>query len=153
MNRLLSFIIAFLILILLAGCSLVKPLEFESVNSFKIEEKSVASGIAIATNVSLYNPNGFKFTINNADIDVIAEGVNLGKLQIPKKVIVNGKDIFSGDFRIELSFAQVVMAGKKVLSKFKSGKLHLQFKGTMDAEFLGFQKKFEVDFNEHIDLN
>lgn len=153
MKRLLSFLSGFAILILLAGCSWVKPVEFKSINSFKVEEKPVTSGISIATNVSLYNPNGFKFIINNADIDVFAEGVNLGKLQIPEIVIVNGKEIFSGDFVIEISFAKVLMAGKKVLSNFKSGKLQLQLRGTIDAEFLWMKKNFEVDFNENIDLN
>ena len=137
----------------LSSCSFVKPLEFKSINSFSVEENSGLSGIVIATNLTLYNPNGFKFKINSADIDVIAEGVNLGKLQIPDQVIIGAKDEFSGDYKIQISLTQLLFAGKKVLSKIKTGNIKIQLSGSLDASFLWMSNKFDIDHSEKINLN
>ena len=141
-----------IILLLITSCSFVKPIEFKNINSFKVGENTETKSITITTNLTLYNPNGFKFAINNAYIDVYAEGVNLGKLQIPNQIVVNAKDEFLGDFKVEISLIKLLLAGKNVLSKFKSGKIKVTLKGTIDADFLWIHKNFSVDYVENIDL-
>ncbi len=149
-NRYYFLLIVVILFTATTGCSFVKPLEFKDINSFKVEEQN--RGVAITTNFTLFNPNGFKFTINKADIDVYAEGVNLGKLQIPEKVVVNSKDEFTGDFRVQISFMKLLLAGKNILAKLKSGKIEITLKGTIDADFLWMHKVFNVNYTKNIEL-
>ncbi len=153
MKSFIIVLIAAFIVVILSGCSFVKSVEFKSINSFKVGENLGSKGVVIATNLTLYNPNGFKFKINSADIDVTTEGINIGKLQIPEEVIINSKEEFSGDFIIEISFTQLLFAGKKVISKFKAGNIEIQLSGSIDADFLWMNKKFDVDHYEKISLN
>jgi LEA14-like dessication related protein len=146
----LPVLLAFLLSI--TGCSLIKPLELKGINSFEIGENSAIKGIVVTTNLSLHNPNGFKFTVNSADIDVFADGVNLGKLQGPTNIEVGAKSDFSGDFYIELSFAKLLLSGRNLLSKIKSGKIELQLKGSIETEILWINKNFKVNHSEVINL-
>lgn len=150
--RLIYLPVLFACLISISGCSLIKPLELKSINSFEIGENSAIKGIVVTTNLSLHNPNGFKFTVNSADIDVFADGVNLGKLQGSKNIEVGAKSDFSGDFFIEISFVKLLMSGNNLLSKIKSGKIEMQLKGSIDADILWINKNFKVNHIEIIDL-
>ena len=111
-------------ILLINGCSFIKPLEFETINSFKVQESS-GRGITVVANLTLYNPNGVKIVIDSADIDVYAEGVNLGKLQIPELIVIDGKSEFTGNYRVEINFTKLLLAGKNVISKLRSGKLEV----------------------------
>ncbi len=134
----------------LVSCSLTKPLEFKKVNSFKLEENKTSGGIIITTNLTLYNPNNYSFRINNADIDVLAEGVNLGKLQIPDRIEIDKQDSFTGNFNVQISLTQLLLAGKNVIGKLRSGEFEVQFKGNIDAKVLFFERNMEVDYKEKI---
>ena len=136
---------------LISGCSFIKPLEFESINSLKVEESS-GRGIILVANISLFNPNGVKILINSADIDVYAEGVNLGKLQIPELINIDAKSEFAGNYRVEINFTKLLLAGKNIISKLRSGKIEINLKGTIEAEFLWMHKNFIVNYTEKIDM-
>ncbi len=144
------FLLITVLLLTATSCSFVKPLELKDINSFKVKEKN--GGVAVTTNFTLFNPNGFKFTINNADIDIYAEGVKLGKLQIPNKVVVKAKNEFKGDFKVEISFVKLLLAGKNILPKLKSGKIKVTLKGTIDADFLWMHKVFSVNYVKSVAL-
>ncbi len=136
----------------LMSCVSVKPIDFKGVNSLKIGESASSSGMVVTTNLSLYNPNSFEFHVNNGDIDVYVENVNLGKLKIPNSFHIPSKSDFTGDFYLEISYTKLLLSGKNVLSKIKSGKVQMQLKGTIDAQVLWIDRVFIVDYNEYIDL-
>lgn len=131
-----------------SACSIVKPVEFKKVNNFKIEENN--GKIIIRSNLTLYNPNGFEFVVNNANIDVYAEGVNLGKLQIPDTVQINKKEKFQGDFKVEITLIKLLLAGKSIIPKLKKGQISLEFKGYIEADVLWMHKKFNVNYQEDL---
>jgi len=151
-NRKVYFPLILVVMLSITSCSLVKPLEFSRVNSFKIGEKAGTKGIVVTTNLSLFNPNNFKVKINNADIDVYAEGINIGKLKIPQTIEIDKKEEFSGDFYIEISFTKLLLAGNSVINKIKSGKMDVQLKGTIDIDFLCTQRVLKVDYVEKIGM-
>lgn len=138
-------------ILLINGCSFIKPLEFETINSFKVQESS-GRGITVVANLTLYNPNGVKIVIDSADIDVYAEGVNLGKLQIPELIVIDGKSEFTGNYRVEINFTKLLLAGKNVISKLRSGKIEVNLKGVIEADFLWMHKKFNVNYTEKVNM-
>ncbi|MDA3890246.1 MAG: LEA type 2 family protein [Salinivirgaceae bacterium] len=138
------------LIISLSSCSLVKPVEFKGVNSFSIEEKG--GKVYVTTNISLYNPNGFKLTIYSADIDVVVDGVNLGKLEIPDQLIINKKGVFSGNFKVEISIVKLLVAGRNILATLKSDEVKLQLNGIINTDLLWMNKTFKVNFNDKLDL-
>lgn len=140
----------FSIVVLLNSCSIVKPIEFEKVNSFNAAEKS--GKMVFTSNLTLHNPNGFQFIINKADIDVYAEGINLGKLEIPDMISIEKKKDFTGDFTVEISLVKLLMAGKNVLPKLKQGDVLIELKGNVEADVLWMHRDFAVNYKEKISL-
>lgn len=138
-------------ILITSGCSFIKPLEFETINSVTIEE-NLGRGIILSTNLTLYNPNNVKIIINSADIDIYAEGANLGKLQIPELIEINAKSKFTGNYKVEISFKKLLFAGRNIVSKLRSGKIEINLKGEIEADFLWMHKIFMVNYTEKIKM-
>ena len=89
--RYLSFL---LIVISLESCFAFKDLEFKGISNHEIEDISFKNGIKINLGVRLENPNWFAIKAKGGEVNVKANGINLGKFQItrpvkiPKKVMV-----------------------------------------------------------------
>ena len=151
MRYLKKIVIVAFVFTILSGCSIVKPLEFKSINSLSIEDGS-KKGVTLIANITLYNPNGVEIDINSVDIDVYAEGVNLGKLQTPETITVERRCEFTADYKVDINFMKLLLAGQSVLSKLKSGKVEVELRGKIDANFLWMNRNFNVDYNEKINI-
>ncbi|MBI9067639.1 MAG: hypothetical protein JEZ09_10130 [Salinivirgaceae bacterium] len=147
------YIFSFLVVFVLglSSCSLIKPLEFKKVNNFKVDDGK-GGGVRIFTNLTLYNPNAFSYSINSADIDVYIEGTHVGKLIIPNKISIESKADFTGDFYIDVAFPKVLLLGSNVLPKMKKGVFEVHMKGEVSSTFLFFNKNFKLDNKKKVQL-
>jgi LEA14-like dessication related protein len=134
---------------ILNGCSFIKPLELKDINTFSIAENST-KGVDITANITLYNPNKLKIKVNSADIDFYIEDVNFGKLQVPDTIVVPPKGLFTGEFKVKIKLMKLLLAGKNVLFKIKTGKIKIEAKGTINADVLWMHKEFIVDYSDNI---
>jgi LEA14-like dessication related protein len=145
-----SFLFVFTVLAL-SACSLIKPVELKGVNSFKIAEKQ-GVGVQVNTSLKLYNPNKINVTLIGSDIDVYVEENYIGKLVIPHKISIPGKENFDAEFTLTISFANLLSAGKNVLSKIKSGSFKVSFKGQVEAQYRTYIKTFQLNTTQHVNL-
>jgi len=136
---------------IISSCSFIKPLELKDINSFNIKENT-EKGVDITANIQLYNPNNLKINVKYADIDFYVENVNFGKLQIPDTILIPAKDTFNGEFKVKIKLVKLLLAGKNVLLKIKSGKIKVQLKGTINADVLWMKKEYIVDYTKNINI-
>lgn len=136
--------------LLFNGCTWIKPIEFEKINSLKVEQKKGYT--RIKGNVSLFNPNAFSYEINEVNIDVFIEEQQVGKLIIPNKVIVESKSKFSGDCYIDVGFTKAIVLGATILPKIKEGQFLLQLKGDAKVSFRNVSKTIKLNRTEKIKL-
>ena len=80
-----------LIVISIEGCFMFKDLEFKGIASHKIEEVSLKNGLRLNLGVQLQNPNWFAIKAKGGEINVKANGINLGKFQISRSVNIPKK--------------------------------------------------------------
>lgn len=144
----------FLLFILLTGllfsCTVNKPPEFKSIDHIEVETKSL-DNIEITARFNFHNPNDIGCEISKMDIDVIANGINIGKANesaiskidsnhdffIPAKINVSPKKIYGEGLANLIGGA---------ISAFVKKEIEVEFQGTIKLKKLGMT--FEIPIHE-----
>lgn len=151
-NKVSSLILPLIAVLLFSACSIIKPVEILEINNFKVADDK-SRGLSINATLKLFNPNRVNLTLNHSDIDVYAEGIYLGKVLIPEKTLIPGKQSFDVHFSLAVSLPNLLTAGKQVLAKFKTGSFELSFKGKLNVSYRSFTKEFLIDSKQNVRLN
>jgi LEA14-like dessication related protein len=143
-----------LIVISLEGCFIFKELEFKGISSHKIEEISLKKGLKLSLGIQLQNPNWFAIKAKGGEINVKANGINLGKFQITRPVSIPKKS--DGIIEIEIESKLKNLFGGGLLSLVsmatRGGKLKIELEGYVHASALGLSKRVKVSTIEYIGL-
>jgi LEA14-like dessication related protein len=150
-NQVSSLILPLIAVLLFSACSIIKPVEILEISNFKVADDK-SRGISINASLKLFNPNRVNLTLNHSDIDVYAEGIYLGKVLIPEKTIIPGKQSFDVHFSLAISLPNLLTAGRQVINKFKTGAFDLSFKGKLNVSYRSFTKEFIVDSSQTVKL-
>lgn len=148
----LQIILFLMVAIFIPSCSLVKPVELKGVNSFQINEKT-GVGVEVTTSLKLYNPNRFTITLNSTDVDVLIEGIKLGKLETHDPIEIPAKQVFNGEFKITIGLANLLTVGRSLFVKVKSGSFQVAFKGTVNSSFRNITKEITLDTVQNVQMN
>lgn len=142
-----------LVIVSLQGCIAFKDLEFKGIENYKIEEFSM-KGIKLNLGVKLENPNWFAIKAKGGQINVKANGINLGKFSITKKVKIPKKS--DGVVNVGIEAKTKNLIGTSLLSLMslatKGGKFKIEIDGYIHAGALGLSKKVKVSTTEYIGL-
>ena len=143
-----------LIVISLEGCFVFKDLQFKGISSHKIEEISFKNGLKLNLGVQLQNPNWFAIKAKGGEINVKANGINLGKFQIAKSVNIPKKSDGVVEIGIESKLKNLLGGGLLSLVSIatKGGKLKIELEGYVHASALGLSKRVKVSTIEYIGL-
>lgn len=143
-----------LIVISLQGCFIFKDLEFKGISSHKIEEISFKNGLKLNLGVQLQNPNWFAIRAKGGEINVKANGINLGKFEIARSVHIPKKSDGIIEIGIESKLKNLLGSGliSLVSMATKGGKLKIELEGYVHASALGLSKKIKVSTTEYIGL-
>jgi LEA14-like dessication related protein len=141
-----------LIVISIEGCFIFKDLEFKGIESHKIEEVSLKNGLKLNLGVQLQNPNWFAIKAKGGEINVKANGINLGKFQISRSVKIPKKSDGIIEIGIESKFKNLLGGGLLSLVSMatKGGKLKIELEGYVHASAIGLSKKVKVSTTEYI---
>ncbi len=150
LNKLFFWLSIVLFTLLLASCG-NKTIELKSINNIDFDH-SKEQGSTILTNITLYNPNNVKLTIQDVDIDVYIGDVFLGKLEASETIIVNKKGNFSSEFSINIKKKNILLAGASFLGFLGKGSVELSLKGSLHVKYMFFNKNIKIKHSEKVKL-
>ena len=139
--------------LLLTSCSLIKPIAFKGIENYEVLEASF-SKIKLKINVKLHNPNPFKISLKEGDINVHVNDINLGDFKLDKPIVIQKKAQQTLPIVVEAKTKSLLSAGfSSIISLFSSNNVvAVHLKGHINAKVLRISKKINVDAKETIKL-
>ncbi|RYZ30462.1 MAG: hypothetical protein EOO10_02750 [Chitinophagaceae bacterium] len=98
----------------LSSCSKPKPPEYAGFENFRIEKASINNSI-LATDVKLYNPNGYNLQLKSANLEVYMNDKYLGRSTLDSLIILPSKDTAIFPLRMQASAKDILSNGAKLL--------------------------------------
>ncbi len=137
---------------MLAGC-----LSYEDVQIVRVVNTDVksfsAQGAEVVVTLQISNPNNYKITISNFNLDIFLNGAKLGKADITNKIVLPKKsnEVHSITMKLKKK-GLAATAMPAMLSAAMGGRMQLRAKGTIKAKAKMISKKVPIDFTENISL-
>lgn len=148
MNRFLSRLISFVIVLAtMSSCEFDEP-DFSNVTNFKLVELE-GQHIEAEFNVDCENPNGFGFKMKKANIDVIVDDQVLGKITLDKKIKVKRKS--KKTYTVPLSIDLENGAMLKLIQLSMRKEITVLLKGKVRGSVCGISKSFAVNETKKIE--
>jgi len=141
---------SFVISILLVSCMTYEDVEITRVVSTDIKKFS-AKGIEVAVALQIKNPNNYKISITEADLNVFLNNNEIGKAVIKENIVIpkNSNDVHN--FTITLKNADLkASAMGTMLGAALGGSMRLTVKGYIKAKAKMISKKVPVEFTENL---
>ncbi len=152
-NKFTAFAAAFFILLFLSACMKYNEVSIVGVTDVKLQEVNT-SNVEVAIGLRVKNPNNYKITIADADLQVYIKGVKLGNVVMKNKVVLPKKSDLTHDVIITGKPAQMSLAAIPTLIGLmgKNKSVQVQVKGEIKARAKNISKKFPVDFSDQVSL-
>lgn len=146
------------IILLVLSFSLFSCFKYEDVQILDVTNIRILNlttkKIEVGVDMHIVNPNNYKISITDSDLELIIKNKKIGtakikeKIELPKKsdqihhisIITDTKDIVSGAIPV-------------LLSLMFDDSIELQVKGEIRAKAKSISKNFPVDFKERVKLN
>ena len=139
--------------VLMSACNLYKDVEVSEIKDIVItrfDQDLVEAEIELVLN----NPNWYRVTLLESDVDVFINGKEVGKLKLKEKVILPNKTsstriiTMTGDYdEISSSFLE------NILTLLFSSTAKFEVIGTMKGRALMISRKVDIHEDDEIDLN
>lgn len=148
-----SFSIALLLFV--SSCKEVQDPVFKRIHKVEIKNLNL-DNIELATIAEFYNPNGVSLNIDKWDIQLIANGINMGKVELQIPSTIPSKQDFK--LPMTISFPPKKLLEKKggilsgILSSVLDRKLELEYKGYIIVEILNVKVKIPVEEYQELEL-
>jgi len=146
-------------LIILSMCLsfLVGCLSYEEVRVVRVVNTDVKSfsmeGAEVVITLQISNPNNYKITISNFDLDILLNGTKLGKVDVANRIILPKKSNEAHSITMKLKKKDLATTAiPTMLSAAMGGRMQLTAKGTIKAKAKMISKKVPIDFTENISL-
>jgi LEA14-like dessication related protein len=133
----------------LSSCKLYTDVEFKGVRSTKFGEFN-REGVTCDITLEIYNPNPYKITLLDSDIELMLEGTKLGHVELPSTAVLDAEDKSLLTMTCKVPGESIpAIAGSAIGLVFKKD-LMLEGKGTLRAKALLISKTFPVEFKQRI---
>ena len=133
------------------SCRQLKEVSFNGVESAKIvslNQKGLEASIA----VKIKNDNKIGFKVYKSGFDVTANGVNLGKMYISKKIKIEANSEKTYTFTLKSDFANQNISLPQLMSLAASKSLKISIKGELKGGAFFYRKSFPVAVSETVPL-
>lgn len=148
-----KYLSIFVLLLSLSSCINYEDVQLLEVTNIRVIDLTTKK-IEIGVDMKIVNPNNYKISITDSDLELMIKNKKIGtakikdKIELPKKsdqvhhiaIVTETKDIVSGAIPVLLS----LMFDETV---------ELQVKGEIRAKAKALSKNFPVDFKERVMLN
>jgi LEA14-like dessication related protein len=86
-----GFWLLFILVFALQGCRVYRDVEFKGVKETRFTSFN-AQGVSCEFDVEVYNPNPYKITLMQSDVNLFLEGTRLGKVQLPESAVLHAEN-------------------------------------------------------------
>jgi len=145
-------IIPFLLVISLVISSC---LSYEEVTLTKVVDTKVksftAEKVEMEISLQINNPNNYKITITNTDLDIMLNGTALGKAIVDQRIVIPKKSNNVHTFTVKLKNKDLASkAMPAMLGAALGGSMRMTVKGTIKAKAKMISKKVPIEFTENL---
>ena len=138
-----------LVVVMLQSCRVYRDVEFKAVKETRFTSFN-SKGISCEFEVELFNPNPYKITLMQSDVDLYLEGTRLGKVQLPESAQLNadGKTLLKLACTADPSSIPKLVGGA-IGMVFKKD-LVIEGKGSVTAKAFLITKSVSVEFKQRL---
>lgn len=139
-------------LIFFGSCMIYKDVELVGVKNVKLNQFSL-KGIEAEVSLRVKNPNGYKITIVDSDLDIILNGKPFGKAKIKENVVLKKKSDEVHKITIKSKVGSVAQGAlSSLLGLLTQKAVNVRLKGDIKAKALVISKKIPIDIEEKVSL-
>jgi len=111
--RIYKLLAGLVLLYTLSSCSKPQPPQYAGFENFRIEKASISNSI-LATDVKLYNPNGYNLQLKSADLEVYMNDKYFGRSVLDSLITLPSKDTAIFPLRMQASAKDILSNGAKL---------------------------------------
>ena len=144
-----QFLLIFFIAFTFTSCEIYKEVKVKRVEDFDLSELT-NNHVAAVLRIGLDNPNPYKITLFESDLELRIDGNVAGTLSLAEPVILAPKSSEIYDVRVFTNITDVEgLLGNALALMFKD-EIELQASGYVQAKGLGVKKKVPLTFTKPI---
>lgn len=136
----------------LSGCMTYKEVEMVKVTDVSVKNFST-KGVQIEVSMQIKNPNNYKISIVDSDLDLFVTGKKMGSATIENKITLPKRSNEVHRFLIQTKLENMASGALPIMMAVMGGKaIEIGVQGDIKARAKGLSKKFPVDFTEKVKL-
>lgn len=144
-----QFLLIFFIAFAFTSCEIYKEVKVKRVEDFDLSELT-NNHVAAVLRIGLDNPNPYKITLFESDLELRIDGNVAGTLSLAEPVILAPKSSEIYDVKVFTNITDVEgLLGNALALMFKD-EIELQASGYVQAKGLGVKKKVPLTFTKPI---
>ena len=149
------FSFSLLLIFLVSACSQPKEPEFQSVKNIELIEFT-DKNVVINAEAVFHNPNVYTCTLENSDIDVMVNGINVGKAKQKESTAIPANANFTMPLQIQFPPSKIFKDKNSLinlaLSALGGKKIDLQYKGSVTVSVLEIPFTIPIDYTDELNL-
>jgi LEA14-like dessication related protein len=130
----------------LTSCFSYKEVELTGINNLKVN-KVGDKEVEIQAGIKINNPNNYKIKVKKIEVDLLVNDVNVGKLNLSKKVVLPRKSDQVQDFTVNTQLSNLIAAMPSLLM---GGDITLKMQGYMKGKAFFISKKFPIEVQQKV---
>ena len=149
-RKLMKKIIFIIAIFSLFSCKKIKEIKVEKIQSVQATSITLQS-ITLKVGAIVNNPNNFKFTLKDMDVNIFVNGNDFGKASIDERdeVAANSNDVHY--FKVETNMATFLFQAIPLFNAFNNHEeIKVKLLGKVRVNALGITKNFPVDVEEKV---
>jgi len=142
-----------LTVVLFSGCLSYREVELRAVDDVELASFD-RDGLAVRVLATIHNPNGYRITVKDPDVDIFVDGTFVGKARLDSTITLDKRSTRSYSVPLHADLAAAGPQGAFVLlGAALKGEVLLGAKGTVTAQALLVRKRFPFELEQRVDLN
>ena len=133
----------------LTSCEIYKDVKVKRVEEFDLSELT-NSKVSAVLRIGLENPNPYKITLFESDLELRIDGNLAGSLALAEPVVLAPKSSKVYDVKVYTNITDVEGLLGNALSLMFKDEIQLQASGYVEAKGLGIKKKVPLTFTKPI---
>ncbi len=133
----------------LTSCEIYKDVKVKRVEEFDLSELT-NSKVSAVLRIGLENPNPYKITLFESDLELRIDGNLLGSLVLAEPVVLGPKSSKVYDVKVYTNITDVEGLLGNALSLMFKDEIELKASGYVEAKGLGIKKKVPLSFTKPI---
>jgi LEA14-like dessication related protein len=131
---------------LLASCNAIKPLEYRTLKSWKLNPGFSTSNLQV--DLTFFNPNRAGVFLDQIELEIMLDGRNLGKVSQNTQMRIPGKQEFTLPLNVQLDMKNLL---GNALSGLLKEKLNLRSVGKVRIAKAGIHLWVPVDVTSEVE--